>query len=67
LRGAAYHEGFEQAAVQPQAAHAVARNDAEAHDEFIASLLLAVGEARRAKAVEHELEHVKVLRDAKCG
>jgi hypothetical protein len=36
------------------------------HDKFITRLLLAVGEARRTKAVEYDLEHFKVLWNAKC-
>ena len=61
-----YHEGFKQATVHPQAADAVASYDAEAHDEFITGLLLAVCEARRTKAVEYDLKHFKVLWNAKC-
>ena len=58
------HHSLEEPAVHPQAGGAVARDNAEADDEFVARLLLAVGKAGGTEVVEHELEHFEILRNA---
>ena len=58
------HHSLEEPAVHPQAGGAVTRDDAEADDELVARLLLAVGKAGGTEVVEHELEHFEILRNA---
>ena len=55
------HESLKQTTVHPQAADAVARDDAEADDKFVARLFLTVGKARGAQVVEHEFKHFEVF------